>query len=300
MTYTDIRKLPWIERFPANMRPFLYVMRLDRPVGIWLLLLPAVWSIVLAGHGGEIKIISLFVLGAIVMRGAGCVINDLWDKDLDQQVERTRTRPLASGVLKIKHALVFLGGLLSLGLVILLQMNGLTIGLGIVSLGFVILYPLMKRITWWPQAFLGLTFNFGALMGWSAVTGTLSFPAVLLYIGGFFWTLGYDTVYAHQDTDDDALIGIKSTARLFGTHSKLWIGGFYVLCAVCLMSAVFMVHISWMSVVVCCPAFMILALQITRFDPESQTRCLENFKLNSVFGVLFLGGLLILNLPFRS
>ena len=221
------------------------------------------------------------------MRGAGCVINDLWDRDLDKQVERTQSRPIASGQVSVKQTLVFLAGLLALGLLILLQMNTLTIVLGVLSLGLVIAYPLMKRITWWPQAFLGLTFNFGALMGWSAVTSTIELPAILLYIGGFFWTLGYDTIYAHQDTEDDALVGVKSTARLFGDDSKKWIWAFYTICTSCFTIAILLVVNSWI-VLICLPACLVLKYQLTIVKTEKPDTCLRAFKLNREFGASLL------------
>jgi 4-hydroxybenzoate polyprenyltransferase len=188
-------------------------MRLDRPIGTWLLLLPGWWAILLTGGLSAWPIMILFAIGAVVMRGAGCVVNDLWDRDLDGSVERTATRPIPNGDVTIRQALIFLCALLLLGLAILLQLNGLTILIGIISILFIAVYPLMKRITWWPQAFLGLTFNFGAIMGWAAMTDELPWQAWLLYASGFFWTLGYDTIYAMQDRNDDALIGIKSSAR---------------------------------------------------------------------------------------
>jgi 4-hydroxybenzoate polyprenyltransferase len=232
-SYTDINIPPWLQALPKEIWPFALLMRLDRPIGAWLLFLPGLASIVLASDGlsgldfnGFLTII-LFAIGAILMRGAGCIINDLWDRKLDQQVERTAQRPLASGAISVKTALALLFFLLISSFAILLQFDALTIALGLLSVVFVVVYPYMKRITWWPQAFLGLTFNFGALMGWSAVTGGLAVPALLLYIGGIFWTLGYDTIYAAQDTDDDALIGIRSTALLFGDRSPRMVQRFY-------------------------------------------------------------------------
>lgn len=290
MTYTDIRKTNWIEWFPKSFHPFFYLMRLDRPIGTWLLLFPSLWAISLSGVWDTTTayMALLFSIGALIMRGAGCVINDLWDKDLDQKVERTKSRPLASGAITTRQAMAFLAVLLIMGFVILLQMNVLTIGLGVLSLLFVIVYPFMKRITWWPQAFLGLTFNFGALMGWSAMTGTIELPAILLYVGGFFWTLGYDTIYAYQDVEDDALIGVKSTARLFGGNSKIWIAIFYTVSAVCLMSAVYTV-IGARSLL-CLPAFVVFYHQVQTLNIESKSQCLRHFKSNRIFGFLFLVG----------
>ena len=222
-----------IDNLPEKLRPYAALARLDRPIGIWLLLLPGWWAIVLAS-GGLFSmhlqgwgIFFLFGVGAVVMRAAGCVINDLWDRKLDAQVARTKNRPLASGAVSVFQASAFLFFLLAVGLLILIQMNALTIILGCLSLPLIVAYPYMKRITWWPQAFLGLTFNFGALMGWSAVTGTLGFAPIFLYVGGIFWTLGYDTIYAHQDIEDDALAGIKSSALRLKGYGKPAVATFY-------------------------------------------------------------------------
>lgn len=297
--YTDIRKLTWIERLPEKIKPLAYLMRLDRPIGTWLLLLPALWSLVLAYKTStsdmELRtlftFITLFSIGAIIMRGAGCIINDLWDRDLDMQVERTRFRPLASGTISIKQTFLFLIGLLLLGLLILLQMNATTIILGVLSLVFITIYPFMKRITWWPQAFLGLTFNFGALMGWTAITGDLSLSAILLYIGGFFWTLGYDTIYAHQDITDDLLIGIKSTARLFKDKSKIFVGLFYTIAFLMFMSAIMIATQSVHPLYLCACSGILLIFQIHTWNINEQENALEMFKANKEFGLLLLLGI---------
>ncbi|MGH1397838.1 MAG: 4-hydroxybenzoate octaprenyltransferase [Alphaproteobacteria bacterium] len=236
---SDIREegglMPYVS---DTYRPYALLARMDRPIGIWLLLLPSVWALLLSAGTLGVSLgvyvhlfymLVMFGLGAVAMRSAGCVINDIWDRDLDRRVERTRGRPLAAADISLKQAFVFLMILLLIGLVVLSQMNGTTIILGIVSLPLIIAYPLMKRITWWPQAFLGLTFNFGVLMGWSAMVGRLDMPALLIYVGAIFWTLGYDTIYAHQDKEDDMMAGIKSTALRFGSRGKIWVGGFYVL-----------------------------------------------------------------------
>ena len=198
---TDIQAADWVDRLaPEPIRPYLRLARLHRPIGTWLLLFPGWWSIALAARPGELpdaKMLVLFVIGALVMRGAGCTVNDIVDRDIDAKVARTAGRPLASGRLSLKQALIFLALQFAVGFVILLQLAPLAIKLGVLSLLLVVAYPFMKRITWWPQAFLGLTFNWGALMGYAAVTDTLAWPPVLLYIAGFFWTLFYDTIYAH-------------------------------------------------------------------------------------------------------
>lgn len=218
---------PWIDRFPPGIRPYLHLTRIDKPIGTLLLFYPCTWSITMASYALDtllttnLAYIALFGLGALVMRGAGCTINDMWDKNLDRAVERTRMRPLAQGALTRNEALVFLGGQLAIGLCVLMQLNWNSILLGASSLSVVTLYPLMKRITYWPQAVLGLAFNWGALLGWSAVAGTVNWSVcVPLYLGGVCWTLVYDTIYAHQDKIDDVKAGIRSTALLFGEKSR--------------------------------------------------------------------------------
>lgn len=300
-THTDIKRLRWIESLPVPARPYAYLMRLDRPIGVWLLLFPSLWSIFLGfsdnvSYYHLISTILLFTFGAFVMRGAGCVVNDLWDRDLDRQVARTRLRPLASGALTPRRALVFLATLLLIGLLILVQFNILTITLGVLSLPLVLIYPVMKRITFWPQAFLGITFNFGALMGWSAITGTLEIPALLLYLGGIFWTLGYDTIYAHQDREDDALIGVKSTALIFEDQSWAWVRGFYGAAAACFVLACCAAYgpLGLLSL----PPVAHLAWQLKAWDPDSPESALYIFKSNRDFALSFLGVCMILGLIF--
>jgi len=209
--------------------PIVKLLRLHAPAGIWLLLWPCLWSITLASKGQEFPwlIVLYFAAGAVVMRSFGCVVNDLWDRELDAQVERTRTRPLASGAISVKQAYGILMVLGVLGLVILLQLNRPTIYLGLAVIPLILLYPLMKRLTYWPQLFLGLTFNWGALMGWSAVEGRVALPALILYGAALCWTLAYDTIYAFQDLQDDVLVGIKSSAQRVKNHPKWWVGLFY-------------------------------------------------------------------------
>ncbi len=276
------------------MRPYAYLMRLDRPIGIWLLLLPGFWSIALASGGisnfgsHEYRIIALFILGAVIMRGAGCVVNDLWDRNLDKMVERTKNRPLASGSVSTRKGIVFLATLLLIGFIILLQFNITTIILGVITIPLIMSYPLMKRFTWWPQAFLGLTFNFGALMGYSAITGGVSTPALLLYLGGIFWTLGYDTIYAHQDKEDDIMAGIKSTALKFGENSKIWVGGFYALSITSILGAYIITGNTYTtSILVLIPALH-FAWQLRAWNPNNQSNSLSIFKSNQITGLLIL------------
>jgi len=296
---TDIKKILWVEKItPKLLHPYIYLMRLDRPIGIWLLLIPGLWSLALASNGiSHFNIttyyyITLFTIGSILMRGAGCIINDLWDRDLDKLVKRTKNRPIANGAISIKSAILFLATLLLTSLAILLQFNWLTIFLGLLVMPLIISYPLMKRITWWPQAFLGLTFNFSALMGWSAITGEITIPAFLLYIGGIFWTLGYDTIYAHQDKEDDAMAGIKSTALKFGNHSKLWVSIFYGLSITSIFCATFITKgLDPVSLLIIAPALH-FTWQIKTWEPDNQSSSLSIFKSNKATGLLILLSLL--------
>ncbi|XP_043473662.1 4-hydroxybenzoate polyprenyltransferase, mitochondrial [Leptopilina heterotoma] len=228
------RNMGIAEKFVNNLspkiQPYMKLMRIEKPIGSWLLFWPCGWSIAMAAPAGslpDLKMLALFGLGSVIMRGAGCTINDMWDQDIDKKVSRTRSRPLAAGDVTPFQALVFLGGQLSLGLLILLQLNWYSILLGASSLGLVIIYPLMKRVTYWPQFILGMTFNWGALLGWSAIHGTCDWSVCLpLYISGICWTILYDTIYAHQDKYDDLLVGIKSTALKFGRKTKLYLSAF--------------------------------------------------------------------------
>jgi 4-hydroxybenzoate polyprenyltransferase len=294
MTHTDINQTGWIARIPAPARPYILLMRLDRPVGTWLLLLPGWWAVMMAAggilalNGRDAALFALFGAGAVIMRGAGCVINDLWDRRLDREVERTRERPLASGAVSVTGALVFLSLLLLAGLAILLQMNIVAILLGVLSMFLVVGYPAMKRITWWPQAFLGLTFNFGALIGWAAVTGALSVPAILLYAAGFFWTLGYDTIYAHQDMEDDARIGIKSTALRLGHKSWIWIARFYALSWLLLLLAFVVNGSGPLGLIILTGAGWHLSWQLKRWKPEDPVSSLAIFRSSRDTGLIVL------------
>lgn len=293
MTHTDINRKGWISRLPEGWRPFALLMRLDRPIGTWLLLLPGWWAVMLASggvlkmNGADIWLFLLFGVGAVIMRGAGCIINDLWDRDFDRAVERTRTRPLASGAVGVRAALLFLGVLLLLGLLILLQMGFVAILLGILTLPLIVTYPLMKRVTWWPQFFLGITFNAGALIGWAAVTGAVGLPALLIYIGGIFWTLGYDTIYAHQDKDDDALIGVRSTARKFGAASKKWIAGFYAAAFTLVALGYVLAGAGWSLAFLALGAFQLM-WQVRLWDIDDPASSLAVFRSNRDFGLILL------------
>jgi 4-hydroxybenzoate polyprenyltransferase len=287
---TDIQTTGLIfQSTPRAWHPYIKLARLDRPIGTWLLLLPCLWSLTLsAGSLSSINwaYIALFSLGAVLMRSAGCTINDLWDRKLDAAVERTKARPLPSGEITLRQALVFLSVLLSVSFIILLQFNLFTIGLGVFSLALVATYPLMKRITWWPQLFLGFTFNWGALMGWSAMTGGITLTALLVYTGGIFWTLAYDTIYAHQDKEDDALIGIKSTARLFGKNSRLFVSVFFAAALVFFGMAAWM-ESNLLPLLIFLPAGHAL-WQIWTWKIDNPENCLKIFKSNRFFGLLIL------------
>ena len=284
----------WLAAAPRGLRPYLRLARLDRPIGIWLLLWPCVWSIALAGEGRpDIALLGLFALGSLVMRSAGCVINDMVDRRIDAEVARTRTRPLASGELSLARAFVFLALLLLSALAVLLSFNTLTIVLGALALPLVVAYPFMKRFTHWPQAFLGLTFNWGALMGWAAASGALEAPAFALYGAGFFWTLGYDTIYAHQDKEDDLALGLKSTALKLGELSAVWVGGFYLLALAGLAVAGFLGGLSWPYYAALGAALALLAWQTFFVRLDDPDDCLRKFRSNAWLGwIVFIGMLL--------
>lgn len=287
------RELSWMDRYlPAWLRPFGVLARWDRPIGAWLLLWPCWWGLGLApGHPG-IWLVLLFLIGAFAMRGAGCTINDMTDRDLDARVERTRNRPLASGALTMSQALLFLGAQLLVGLVVLIQLNSSAILVGLMAVPLVVAYPWMKRITWWPQLFLGITFKWGALVGWTAATGSIGWPAIVLYLSGIFWTLGYDTIYAHQDKADDALIGVKSTARRFGEATPVWLWTFYGFSLSLLALAGAMVGMGWLFYIGLIPLAAHFAWQITTLDIDNSENCLVRFRSNREAGFLVMIALL--------
>src|SRR5215475_2689788 len=276
----------WVDsRAPSWSRPYLRLSRLDRPIGSWLLLMPCWWSAALAaGISGHVKslplTILLFFIGAFVMRGAGCTWNDITDRDLDAKVERTRSRPIPAGQVSVTQALIFLIAQALIGLVVLLQFNRFAVFTGIASLLIVAVYPFMKRITWWPQIVLGLAFSWGALMGFAVTFGRLDATAIVLYAGSISWVIGYDTIYAHQDTEDDALIGIKSTARLFAERTRPALIAFYALAVILIGVALALAsaHVSaWIGLAVFAAH---LASQVSRLDIHDPALCLRLFKSN--------------------
>jgi len=275
----------WVDRHaPVWARPWLRLARLDRPIGTWLLLWPCWWAIALAS--GDVWLLLLFALGAVVMRGAGCTFNDIVDRDLDAQVARTANRPLPSGAVSVVAAWIFLIAQCGVGLAILLSLNDFAIVVGVASLFPVAVYPFMKRITYWPQLFLGIAFNWGALLGWAAVTGKLAQPAIWLYLGGIFWTLGYDTIYAHQDAEDDALIGVKSTALKFGANSKPAIASFYAAGLAMFALAGWNADMGWGFWPLLGLAGAHLAWQVVQLDSTNSVNCLRIFRSNRDFGAI--------------
>jgi 4-hydroxybenzoate polyprenyltransferase len=287
------RQRTWVDRLPQRVRPFAVLARWDRPIGTWLLLWPCWWAVALAPGWPDLRLLALFAIGAVAMRGAGCVVNDLADRDLDAKVARTRHRPLASGQLSVAEASAFLVLQLLVGLVIVLSFNRFTVLLGLASMPLVIVYPFMKRITWWPQAFLGLTFNWGALVGWSAVTGGLAAPALTLYAAGLLWTLGYDTIYAHQDKVDDALIGVRSTARRLGAATIPWLWLFYGGALALIGLAGWLVAMAPGFYLMLALAGAHLAWQVRTLEPDDPQSCLARFRSNREFGLLVFLALLL-------
>jgi 4-hydroxybenzoate polyprenyltransferase len=294
---SDIQAGDWIDRsVPAAFRPYLRLARLDRPIGTWLLLFPCWWSLALAAQAGDLpdgKMLVLFALGAVVMRAAGCTVNDIVDRDFDAKVARTANRPLASGALSLLQALVFLALLLVVGLLILVQFPLFAILLGAASLVLVAAYPFMKRITWWPQAFLGLTFNWGALLGWAAYRGDLAPAPVWLYLGGISWTLFYDTIYAHQDKIDDALIGIKSTALKLGTATKPWLVVFAMIAAGCFAVSLLMAGTGIIALVALVAVLLHMLWQTYDVDLDDAKDCLVKFRSNRFIGWILFAGIVL-------
>ncbi|MCA3423372.1 MAG: 4-hydroxybenzoate octaprenyltransferase [Roseomonas sp.] len=293
--HTDIRTTGWVARLPQAWRPYALLMRLDRPIGSWLLFLPGLWAFAVVAPDWRqgLWLTALFGLGAVLMRGAGCVVNDLWDRDLDRQVERTAGRPLASGALRPRHALVFLALVLAVALLILLQLNRTAQVLGVASLLPVVLYPLAKRVTDWPQAVLGVIFSWAAPMGYVAVMGRLDAAALALWAAGFFWILGYDTIYAHQDREDDALVGIRSSALRLGEKTRPFLILCYGLTMGLLVLAGWLAGLApWYLLGLALPGTM-LARQVIQLDIADPALCLRLFKANRDVGLAIAAAFLL-------
>ncbi|HXA26375.1 MAG TPA: 4-hydroxybenzoate octaprenyltransferase [Acetobacteraceae bacterium] len=294
-SHTDIVATGWVALLPKSWLPWLLLARVDRPIGIWLLFLPGLWGILLSGAAPweSVRLIALFAIGSVVMRTAGCVVNDLWDRDIDRKVARTAARPLASGVLRPVQALAFLGALLLVGLAILLQLNRPAQLLGVASLLLVALYPLAKRVTWWPQLMMGFTFGLGAPLGYAAGAGRLDAAWAVLYGAAILWDLGFDTIYAHQDREDDALVGVKSTARLFGERTAPFLAVCFAGTLLLLALAGWFVGLGgWFYPALVLPA-LLFGWQVTRLDIHDPGLCLRLFKSNREAGLAVAAAILI-------
>jgi 4-hydroxybenzoate polyprenyltransferase len=288
----------WVDGLaPAFARPYLRLARLDRPIGSWLLLMPCWWSVGLAGmHVGRFPSlwhIVLFFIGAFAMRGAGCTWNDLVDRDLDGRVERTRSRPIPSGQVTAAQAAAFMALQALIGLLVLLQFNRFTVICGFASLLVVAIYPFMKRITYWPQIVLGLAFSWGALMGWPAAFARLDLPALVLYAGSISWVIGYDTIYAHQDREDDLLVGIKSTALLFHENTRPMLASFYAGAVALIGAAGFMAGGRAIFLIGLAAFAAHLAWQVRRLDIDDSAHCLKLFKSNRDAGLILFAAMLV-------
>ena len=292
----DSERRGLIGALPATLRPYASLMRIDRPIGTWLLYWPCAWSVALAGVGGRWALLLWFGLGAFAMRSAGCTYNDIVDRELDRRVERTRLRPLASGRVSVRAAWALVVGLCLVGLVVLLRLERAAQLIALVSLAPVAAYPYMKRITWWPQAWLGLVFSWGALVGWPAVTGRFELPALLLWIGSICWVIGYDTLYAIQDIEDDALVGVKSSARALGSRARAGVAAFYVLTILGWGAAIWSVRPQPLALVALVPVALHLGWQATRADPADGALALRLFRSNRFAGLLAFAGFLVVGL----
>lgn len=285
---------------PKQIQPYLKLVRLDKPIGTWLLFWPCSWSIASAAPPGcfpDLYMLALFGTGALIMRGAGCTINDMWDRDIDAKVSRTADRPLVNGDVSMKQAWVFLAGQLSMGLVVLLQMDWNTVILGASSLGLVVTYPLMKRFTYWPQLVLGFTFNWGALLGYSAIKGYVDLPVCLpLYVAGICWTIIYDTIYAHQDRKDDLLLGIKSTAIKFDKDTKIWLSTFAATMISSLITSGVMNHQTLPYYAAVSLVAGHLTSQIATLNIDNPADCASKFISNAQVGFILFCGVVLGNL----
>lgn len=287
----DAPRKNWVNRFaPQKLRPWLWLMRADRPIGVWLLLWPCWWSVALASRALDILpdpvLLLLFAIGAFAMRSAGCIYNDILDRDIDAKVARTQARPLASGQISVRSAMVLIVALCLVGLAVLIQFNLFAICLGFASVGIVLIYPLMKRVTFWPQAFLGLAFSWGALMGWAAIFGSMALAPVILYGSAVAWTIGYDTIYAHQDKEDDEVIGLKSTALRFGDHTARWLSLFYGITWGGLAFSGWSVGAGLLFFIGMILAGAHLVWQIATLDIDDSQNCLDRFRSNHGFGAI--------------
>jgi 4-hydroxybenzoate polyprenyltransferase len=295
----DSERRGFIGALPPPLRPYASLMRLDRPIGTWLLYWPCAWSVALAGVGGRWDLFLWFGLGAFAMRSAGCVYNDIVDKDLDRSVARTRLRPLASGRVTLRSAWLLIALLCVAGLVVLLQLNRLAAAIALASIAPVAAYPFMKRITWWPQAWLGLVFSWGALVGWPAVTGGFGRTPLLLWLGSVAWVVGYDTLYAIQDIEDDALVGVKSSARRLGDKAAIGIGAFYALALFLWGAALWQVRPDWLALAALLPAAGHLGNQALRADPGDGALALRLFRANRTCGLFVFLAMLVVGLSAR-
>jgi 4-hydroxybenzoate polyprenyltransferase len=295
----DSERRGLIGALPPRLRPFASLMRLDRPIGSWLLYWPCAWSVALAGVGGRWGLFLWLGLGAFAMRSAGCVYNDIVDRELDRSVERTRLRPLASRRVSLRSAWALIALLCLIGLVVLLQLPLTAQLIALASIAPVAAYPFMKRVTWWPQAWLGLVFSWGALVGWPAVTGEFAWPPFVLWLGSIFWVIGYDTLYAIQDIEDDALVGVKSSARRLGKHAALGVGIFYAIALALWGAAIWLVRPDWIALVALIPAALHLANQALRADPADGEGALRLFRSNRICGLLVLLAMLVVGLSSR-
>ena len=294
----------WVYRFlPQWLWPHAQLARWERPIGWWLLMWPCWWSLAmaLAADNGSAAIpwpktlvfLALFMLGAFAMRGAGCTYNDLVDEDIDEKIARTRSRPLPSGRITRRQARLFLLLQLLVGLIVLLQFNWTAIALGCLSLVTVAIYPFMKRITWWPQLFLGFAFSWGALMGWTEMTGEIGLPMLVLYAGCIFWVIGYDTIYALQDIEDDALVGVKSTARLFGENARSAIAALYAAALALFAMAFSLAGTGWLAYLGLAAGLAHMGWQLWRLNLSDPVLALKLFKSNSMFGWIIFAGLML-------
>ena len=298
-TVPDSERRGLIGALPAGLRPYASLMRVDRPIGTWLLFWPCAWGVALAG-GGWLGLYVALAIGAFVMRSAGCVYNDIVDRDLDRQVERTKLRPLANGRVSLRAAWGLTIGLCLAGLLVLLTLKPAAQIIALVSLALVAAYPFMKRITWWPQAWLGLVFSWGALVGWPAVTGAPAMPAILLWLGSIMWVIGYDTLYAIQDIEDDALVGVKSSARRMGGNVRLGMGIFYALALTGWSAAIWQVRPDPLALAALLPAAIHLAAQAVRAVPKDGAGALALFRSNRWCGALVFAAMLVVGLSVRS